>query len=403
MYSFQPSLHLLIDMRTDKPTYDFNEHVEISGQVSDMTEESQAFIEVYGPDSNQVFSEYVPINSNGYFSVGFGFNDNNSYNGTYRAVASYAGTNDEITFEYGVQYDVSVENPMQEWPVPREVVITGSTVAAGAVGGILYNQGYFKSGKYTIRGRQELAEDPKLEQDSQLPLIELRIECGLENPEVIKRESSKNGNMITGEITEIEQKLNEGMNKILESRKKLKTIQKDVEFIKWCIEAKENPNKLLSKISQDVIGKFLSSIEPYLQNLMLSQISIESDISLTEDRPKEVKKNITFSLIPIQAYIELVIYNNGLRVSSTKFLFTVSSYVKIKNLIVHLAKVNLLYENNTNGKCSTGKRIEIENMLFGIKIELSKLKVGLLEKTIEPPLEIGKKEAEIKNILFFSN
>jgi hypothetical protein len=390
-----------IEMRTDKPSYGYNEHAEISGQVHDMTEESQAFIEIYGPDNNLVFSDYVPVNSDGYFSVDFGFNNDNT-NGTYSTVASYAGTNDEITFEYGVQHDVLGKVPIQEWPVPRETVIIGGTTAAGAAAGILYKQGYFKSGKYSISGKEELAEDLSLEQDSQLPLIELRVECGLENPELINGEGGKSSNMIAGEITELERKLNEGINKILESRKKLKFVQKDVEFIKWCREAKENPNKLLSKISQDVIGKFLSSIEPNLQNLLLSKISVESDISVTNDRPKEIKKNITFSLIPIQAYIELVVYSNGLRVSSTKFVFTVTSYVKIKNLIVHLAKVNLLYENAISGKSSTGKRIEVENLLFGIKLELSKLKIGLLEKAIEPPIGLGKKETEIKNLLFFS-
>ncbi|MGA7368470.1 MAG: hypothetical protein WBX01_05025 [Nitrososphaeraceae archaeon] len=146
---------------------------------------------------------------------------------------------------------------------------------------------------------------------------------------------------MVGETTELEQKISEGINKILESRKKLKSIQKDVEFIKWCGEAKEYPNKILSKISQDVITKFLSSIEPYFQNMMLSQISIESDISVTEDKPKEIKKNITFSLIPIHAYIELVVYHNGVRISSTKFIFALNTYVKIKNLVINFAKVNL--------------------------------------------------------------
>jgi hypothetical protein len=250
--------------------------------------------------------------------------------------------------------------------------------------------------------------------DYALSITELRIECGLENSEVIKRGSNKGHNMTTGELTEVEQEFGQAINKILENRRKIKNIEKDIDFIKWFKEAKEDPNKILSKISEEVISKFLTSIQPYFQNLMLKQISVESDISVTEDSPKRIKKNITFSLTPIQAYIELVVYNNGVRVSSTKFIFVINSYVKIKNLTVHLEKVNrhqaqlkqpeeqVHYrdEETGNDDHSLGRRrIEIDGLLFGISVEFSKIKIGHIEKTIEPPLGLGKKEVEVKNII----
>jgi hypothetical protein len=153
---------------------------------------------------------------------------------------------------------------------------------------------------------------------------------------------------------------------------------------------------------------------------MLSKISVESDISVTKDSPKRIRKNITFSLKPIEAYIELVIHSDGQRVSSTKFIFTITSYVKIKNLTVYLEKVNRdqaqqeqrqeqqspppyrekRVRSNSN---ALRRRIKIENLLIGIKVQLTKMNIGNLEKkTIEPPLDIGKKEAEIESILFFS-
>jgi len=237
---------------------------------------------------------------------------------------------------------------------------------------------------------------------------------------VIKRESNNSDNAIIGELTELEQKFSQAINKILENRSRIKEeIQKDIEFIKWCHEAKEDPNKILSKISEDVIGKFLGSIEPYFQGLMLKQIGVESDISITEGRPKRIRKNITFSLNPIEAYIALVVYNNGIRVSSTKFIFAINSYVKVKNLTVYLGKINRQQaqlkkrpeqqfqyrdEEIGNDYASIGRRrIEIEGLLFGISIEFSKIKIGYIEKSVEPPIGLGKKEAEIKNnILFFS-
>jgi hypothetical protein len=155
---------------------------------------------------------------------------------------------------------------------------------------------------------------------------------------------------------------------------------------------------------------------------LLSKISVESDISVTKDAPKRIRKNITFSLKPIEAYIELVVYSDGQRVSSTKFIFTITSYVKIKNLTVYLEKVNRdqaqqeqqqqqeqqapppyrdkKVSNNSN---ALRRRIKVENLLIGIKVQLTKMKIGNLEKkTMELPLDIGKKEAEIESILFFS-
>jgi hypothetical protein len=156
--------------------------------------------------------------------------------------------------------------------------------------------------------------------------------------------------------------------------------------------------------------------------LILSQIiSIESDISVTKDSPKRITKNITFSLNPIQAYIELVVYNNGARVSSTtKLIFAINIYVKIKNLTVYLGKVNghqaqlkqqleqqVQYRDEETGNDDysiSRKRIEVENLLFGISVQFSKIKIGHIEKPIEPPHDLGKKEVEIKrNILFFSH
>jgi hypothetical protein len=83
---------------------------------------------------------------------------------------------------------------------------------------------------------------------------------------------------------------------------------------------------------------------------------------------------------------------------------------------VYLAKVNRyndkqeqkeqqgLYreEKSANNDSVGRRRIEIENLLFGISIELSKIKIGHIEKTIQPPVHLGRKELQIENIVFFS-
>jgi len=384
-----------IEINSDRPVYDLNEPVEISGQVTNMVnEESDVLIEVNGANGQRVFSEPIALNSDGSFSTSFNLNDPIN-KGTYTAVASHAGATEDITFEVGIPQ-----------PPVAPIIVTGATIAAVAGGGgvLLYKKVYVKHTKPHDRGI--------------LSTIYLQIECGLENSEVIKRESNKGDKTITGELPEVEQKFSQAINKILENRKRIKSVQKDVDFIKWCKEAKEDPNKILSKISEEVIGKFLSSMQPYFQNLMLSQISIESDISVTKDSPKRIKKNITFSLNPIQAYIALVVYNNGAPVSSTKFIFLINTYVKIKNLTVYLEKVSghqaqlkqpehrVPYgdEETGNNDDSVGRRrIEIDELLFGISVEFSKMMIGHIKKTIEPPLGLGKKEVEIKKSILYSS
>jgi hypothetical protein len=252
MYTFVSPPISSIEINADKPVYDPKEPVEISGQITNIVNDrSDVFIEVYGPGDKQIFSQTVLANPDGSFFTSFDLNNNEINEGTYTAIASYVGENDEITFEV-------------EAPLPAEVIVaaTGATVAA--VGGgvvLLYKQGYLKGSKHIPKKTQEDIEHPKTKTDNPLPIIELRIECGLENSEMVKIQDSKNDNEIIGELTEIEQKFSQTINKILENRKKIKNIQKDIDFIKWCQEAKEDPNKILSKISEDVIGKFLSSIE----------------------------------------------------------------------------------------------------------------------------------------------
>jgi hypothetical protein len=386
-----------IEINSDRPVYDLNEPIEISGQVTNMVnEESDVLFKVNGADGQEAFSEAVAINSDGSFFTSFNLDDQIN-EGTYTVVASHAGATDEYTFEVGAPP-----------PSVAPIIVTGATIAAVAGGGgvLLYKKVYVKHTK---------PHDNEI-----LSTIYLQIECGLENSEVIKKEGSKGGKTITGELTELEQKFSQAINTILENRKKIKNVQKDIDFIKWCNKAGEDPNKILSKISEEVIGKFLASIQRDFQKLLLSQISVKTDISVTKDSPNRIKNNITFGLIPIQAYIALVVYNNGAPVSSTKFIFEINSYIKIKNLTVYLEKLNIQqaqlkqqleqqtqYRDEETGNDDDhrlGRRkIEIEGLLFEIGIEFSKIKIGSIEKNIEPPVHLGKKEVELKkNIILFS-
>jgi hypothetical protein len=106
-------------------------------------------------------------------------------------------------------------------------------------------------------------------------------------------------------------------------------------------------------------------------------------------------------------------------VFSTKFIFTINSYVKIKNLTVFLEKGNrhqaqlkepeqqVQYRDREPRNDVDGlgrRRIEIEGLLFSICIKFSKIKIGHTVKAIESPIDSGNKKVEIRNnILFLSH
>jgi hypothetical protein len=116
-----------LEIHANKPVYDSEEHIEISGQITNIRSEgSDVFIEVYGPDNEQAFSQSVFVNPNGSFFTSFDLHDEEINNGTYRAVASYAETSDEITF--GVQqHDPPIALPTQDSEAEIPAAPTGST------------------------------------------------------------------------------------------------------------------------------------------------------------------------------------------------------------------------------------------------------------------------------------
>jgi hypothetical protein len=44
------------------------------------------------------------------------------------------------------------------------------------------------------------------------------------------------------------------------------------------------------------------------------------------------------------------------------------------------------------------KKISIENLIFTIAVEFSRLKIGPVENEMDPPIVIGRKKVEIKKI-----
>jgi len=373
-----------IDVHTSKPAYNLNEQVQVAGQIKNLASRVNTLIlEVYSPDGKRALYRDVYVNPDGTFGHSFNLN-NSENNGTYRAHVAYATASNEINFDYGVPISGIYE----------PVVASGISIAAAAGGGFLLNKhGIFKRIRDLFRngGSSEHGPEP-------VPVFYVAIECGVENPELTKKQTLSDSRLEIQDIAKLEQGFSKAVDDILKNRKVIKKVQKDFDFIKWCKETKENPNKILSKVSDDIVNKFLSSMSPYFSNLILSELSVESDISATRDRHKKIRKSIQFNLVPIEPYIEFVLYVNTQRMSSAKFIFTIKTNVEVKNLTVNMTATDTNVEVKLQEKPEENydKKISIENLIFVITVEFSRLKIGLVEKNISPPIIIGTKNVQFK-------
>jgi hypothetical protein len=373
-----------IDLHTSKPAYNFNEQVQVIGQVKNLASGvNTLFLEVYGPDKERALYREISVNPDGTFSHSFDLN-NKTNNGRYLAHVAYASASKEISFDYGVPI-AGIYQP---------VIASSIGIAAAAGGGfLLHKHGIIKRITDSFRngGSSEHGPEP-------LPVVYVAIECGLENPELTKKQTLSNSGIQTQDSVKLEQGFSKAVDDILKNRKAINKVQKDAEFIKWCKEAKENPKKILSKISDDIINKFLSSISPYFGNLIVNEISVESDTSAARDKHKKITKSVQFSLVPIEPYIEFVLYVNTQRISSAKFIFTIETNVEVKNLTVNMT----VRDSNVEEELPEGpqenyeKKISIESLAFTIVLEFSRLMIGPVEKDIDPPVIIGTKKMEVK-------
>jgi hypothetical protein len=259
-------------------------------------------------------------------------------------------------------------------------------VFAAIVAGSYAIKKIHKHSKSHKEGREEKNEEQKLH------VIRLAINCGLEN--IIAEAKEIEYLQSINEIKRIEEELRTVLGAILEGREKLKKLQKANDFVDWCREAKEDPNMIISKISNDIIGNFIGCIEPYFASLLLKSISIESQTKIINN-DKEAKDqtnqnhyvnfNAKFNLKPLEPFIKLTLLIDEVPASSVRLIFLIDTSVSMKN-----AKV---YSTNE------GTKIVVDSINIVLQLSFSRLVVShYLNKSIEMPILLGKKEFEMKSL-----
>ncbi len=234
-------------------------------------------------------------------------------------------------------------------------------------------------------------KDKEQKEEQKLHVIRLAINCDLEN--ITEAKEIENLQSIN-EIKRIEKEFRTVLGAILEGREKLKKLQKAKDFVEWCREAKEDPNTIISKISNDIIGNFIGCIEPYFASLFLKSISIESQtVIINKDKEtndqsiqnRYVNFNAKFNLKPLEPFIKLTLLIDEVPTSSVRLIFSIDTSVNMNNATV--------YSSNE------GTKIVVESINIGLQLSFSRLVIShYLNKSIEMPIVLGNKEFGIKSL-----
>jgi hypothetical protein len=218
--------------------------------------------------------------------------------------------------------------------------------------------------------------------------IRIEIQMGIINP--INYSDKNNVNLI-GDATAIEQNVSRSIDIIQNAREKIRKFEKDKEFINWCIQNKQKPKVILSKITNDHIDKLIELIKPYLIN------EIIKNISLTVDYEKK-ELNMELELVAILSYIEIAIYAAEMKITSTRVTFTLKIIGNISESIPSTATI----KSSDMDTINKGKKIEINDLTINLEFVISEILIGKIKKILDPVIKIGEKHFNIKKLLFYS-
>jgi hypothetical protein len=261
-----------------------------------------------------------------------------------------------------------------------------------------------------IKLQEEKSE--KQEERQKINVIRLAIEFGLE---AIDRTGKRIAEIRQVPYDEdsirIGQESKRVLEAIFESRQKLRKLQEATEFVKWCKDAKEDPDKIVSKISDDIIASLLDCIEPYFSYFLLDGITIETESNIIENRnngnpnkeiadvendkgkERNVQFNTKFALKPLEPFIKFTLLIDEIPTSSLSLIFIVQTDVNIKNAKLY-SKANSGSKSNGSAK---GITIEIEKMLIVLNLSFSRFVIShYLNNSIEMPISLGTKEFAIE-------
>lgn len=179
-------------------------------------------------------------------------------------------------------------------------------------------------------------------------------------------------------VKKVEEELEEVLDSILENNEGLNQLQEIKTIADWYREAKEDPYKIPSIISNKIIEHMLEYVKPYFTSLLLENISIESKV-----RRNGVKFDLDFSLKPIRPYVELAKAVNGVEVPPPiRLTFQIDTDVNIQDLQINSSP--------------EGKAVDLEKLVIALNLSIVKLPFIHINK----PLVLGEQEFEVNKLSF---
>ncbi|MFB5601196.1 MAG: hypothetical protein ACE5SW_13330, partial [Nitrososphaeraceae archaeon] len=368
-----------LELKTDRGKYQSGQIVHLSGKVSDILPgtDQTVLLEIYDPLNRGYASQNVNLNPDGSYSYDLNI-ANDTIKGNFSIVATYSGFSKSINFEYGVSL------------IPVEEIVIGGSVVAGvgsAATFVAFKQGYIKSpfggSKTPEEILQDLGQSEGFEIDHTPTDFRIDINYGIIAD---KENSDENYTDLIGDVTPIEENFTKSIEFIQNTRKKIKRIEKDKEFVEWCIENRHKSKTILSKISNEhVINNLIELIKPYFINNIVKNISLSVNFETQESK-------IDLELNPIFSYIELSTYVGEIRTTSTRIIFVLNTSGKISKSIPSEATI----KSDNTMPIEKGKKIEINDLSIKFEVVISEIFIGQTKKILDPVIKIGEKNFNIK-------
>jgi hypothetical protein len=360
-----------VNVPTDKGTYKIGDRVKVVGEITGIQSNNdfpassrEVSIKILDPHGNTYNSIKTPLEPDDEF---VGYLDMADTPGYHRIIASFM---DDGTF-YDAETSFSVT--AAEKPIPMELM---TILAIGGPAG-------FASYKM-LKSKPK----PKPKAD----ILRLGIECGIE--EANRTKINEFGSLhFTCNSRKIEEKFTSIWSVIQESREKARQLQNVKEFSDWCKEAKEDPNLVVSKISDEIIGKLLSCARPFFTNLLLDDICLKSQYNIlnknnnlqrVEAMNSYAQHKLQFLMKPIHPYVEIALLVNEIKKSAAKLVFKVETCVYINKIEA--------------SSSSTGIRINTQGLNVSLAFSISKLCISHFSKPIDLAIPLGEKEFLINEL-----
>jgi hypothetical protein len=231
----------------------------------------------------------------------------------------------------------------------------------------------------------------KKKQTQSSPNIRIAFDYGIRNQE---RDTVRRPEIVSKEgVAELEENCRATLtNALTQAKEALNQAKQITDVANFCMEAKEDPDRFFSRISNMALIKMLEYVQPFYSRMFVDEISTHCDLEIV-GKDKRASFDINIRLRPIEPYIEVALLINETKTSSLTLTFKIDSEVSIKKLELKQSPAGI--QKNLDSAA-----IDLRFSLQSISVTNMNKPVGLgsNDNLLDRTIELWKGKFEIKGL-----